>query len=221
MDVRKIVQTDMFDISMMPDWKPTHVKVTETQGADSVLIEYMDARGTWTTLPGTDGALPADSKGVRITSALLKGSFGDNANVSAVVDFKLTKNVAKDATTWTNSLLNPDGGEHKGSVAVDQGIQLKTGKSWQSDRIVQKPSDMNPTSKLKLWAENTSTYAVDSLKLTDPSGATKPFDYVDITKMSARLSLLGNESKEMEPLARLVLHLEDGTKRMPLNGGDH
>ncbi|MBP2387379.1 putative repeat protein (TIGR01451 family) [Paeniglutamicibacter kerguelensis] len=219
-DVRNIVQTDIFGSNMMLDWKPTHIKVTETQGADSVLVEYMDALGAWQTLPGLEGTLPGDSKGVRITYTLLNGAFVDNKNVSTVVDFELENGPVVNTKTWANVLVNPDREEHEGTVTVDTGIQLKTGKSWTSDRIVQKPSDLNPTSALKLWAENTSTYAVDSLKLTDPTGGTKPFDYVDITGMSAKLSLLGAESQEMEPLARLVLHMEDGSKRAPLVGGD-
>lgn len=48
-DVRKIVQTDIFD-QMLPSWKPTTVKVDNKQSADSVKVEYQDANKAWNTL---------------------------------------------------------------------------------------------------------------------------------------------------------------------------
>ena len=210
-DVRKIVQTDMFD-GMIADWKPTKVKITNNQGAASVLIEYMDAVGDWQTLADADGNLPADSKGVRITYTRASGTFPDAntgvnyGNVTSVIDFELKHDVATDKTEWTNILRTADGSEFPATVTVDKKIQLGSSKSWSAGTIVQKPSNKFPASQLRLSAWNTSTYAVDSLTLADPIGAAKPFDYVTITGMhKANLS----DSSSVET-ARLTLTMDGG-----------
>ena len=209
-DVRTIVQTDVFG-EMVPVWKPTTVKVDNAQGATGIKVEYKNAGGAWVVLEAnaaekTELALPADALGVQITYTRATGTFPHDKNVSAHVGFELTELIAE-GKQFKNILNVNNGQDSEGKITADKQIRLYSTKDWGTNPIVQKPSNMNPASELKLAARNDSTFAVDSLSLVDPTaGTVNPFDYVAITGFQATLS--GGATPET---ARLSLAFADGT----------
>ncbi|WP_269937143.1 SdrD B-like domain-containing protein [Arthrobacter sp. HY1533] len=198
-DVRKIVQTDIFlddnpeTHDMYPAWKATGITVDNSQKADNVLVEYRNSAGAWVVLK--DAALDKerlilegkDVTGVRVTYTRGTGSFPHGQNVVSKVDFEL-QDLAAEKFVFSNTLGINNGKDSTGTVTVDKVMKLGSGKSWGKTTIVQKPSDMNPTNVLRLNAVNASTYPVDSLTLVDPkAGGVNPFNYVNITGFTATL----------------------------------
>ncbi|MHA7271109.1 SdrD B-like domain-containing protein [Arthrobacter sp. HLT1-20] len=209
-DVRQIVQTDMF-APMAPAWKPVSLTIANRQNATTVRVEYQNGAGAWVVAAANAGAtaiaLPADAKGVRISYLRTDGTFPRNQSVTANVEFELTQLVA-DKVQFTNVLGSNNGPDASGTVVVDKPLHLSTSKTWATASIVQKPSNMTPASVLKLATQNTSTYAVDALKISEPTAGSKPFDYMEITNFSAALG--GGAVVEM---ARLTLTMADGATR--------
>lgn len=129
-----------------------------------------------------------DARGVRVTYTKTSGTFPHGQNVLSKVNFELTE-TAVEKFVFSNTLGIKNGEPSTGTVTVDKVMKLSSGKAWDKPTIVQKPTDMNPTSVLKLSATNTSTFPVDSLTLVDPkTGGINPFDYVNITGFTAKLS---------------------------------
>lgn len=199
-DVREIIQTDLFTDEnqatndMFPAWKPTTITVENVQGANNVLVEYLNAAGNWVAVKNGVAqtevlSLEAlDARGVRVTYTKTSGTFPHGQNVLSKVNFELTE-TAVEKFVFSNTLGINNGKPSTGTVTVDKVMKLSSGKAWDKPTIVQKPTDMNPTSVLKLSATNTSTFPVDSLTLVDPkAGGINPFDYVNITGFTAKLS---------------------------------
>ncbi|WP_265160633.1 SdrD B-like domain-containing protein, partial [Glutamicibacter sp. MNS18] len=212
MDVREIIQTDIFENMVDGGFKATSVSVQETRGASKVLVEVTkDGGETWALIAVSEGeaigdtALEADVNGVRITYTREEGTFPEWQDVRAELEFEVTE-VLNHGLETDNVLGVNNGDDVTGSVWVDKDLQLESSKWWNSNVIVQKPSDMNPSSTLGLWAKNTSTYSVDKLSIVDPQeGTTNPFSYVDITGVTAQIS---NEA--LADLAVLVLKTAEG-----------
>ncbi|MFJ2318041.1 SdrD B-like domain-containing protein, partial [Glutamicibacter sp. NPDC087661] len=216
MDVREIVQTDDFS-SMVPALKANSISVPATQGATKVVVKYKDASGDWHDLViSEDGKaientiLPEGATGVQITYTRDSGSFPHDKDVQALVNFEVITELSDELKT-DNVLGVNNGDDTEGSVWVDKKIQLQSSKSWDPSVIVQKPvseapTNKNPTSALSLWAKNTSTYGVDKLSIVDSKdGEVNPFDYVDITGISVRLS-----DEALQDLAHLTLKTAAG-----------
>ncbi|WP_155848601.1 SdrD B-like domain-containing protein [Arthrobacter sp. 35W] len=209
-DVRKIVLSDEFSSDFSAAWRTTflEVKANEVQGADSVIAEYKNSSGAWLPVPGAlpgKAYPPADAAGIRVTYTRNAGSFPVGAAVKANLGVELKATVA-DLRAFENVLVVPNGTSAAASVAADKKLHISSGKSWQDRAITQKPSDLNPKTSVNLSATNTSTYAVDSLTITDPQGGARPFDYVDATNVE--VYLVGGATPET---ARLKLTLADTT----------
>ncbi|NAZ17381.1 hypothetical protein GT020_15105 [Glutamicibacter soli] len=214
-DVREIVQTDDFSSMIAQGFKATHISVPQTQGATSVLVKYQDAAGNWHTLATSDGSaipateVPAGAKAVQVTYERKTGSFPSDRDVQAKLDFELQEVIGDDpGKKEISNVLGVNNGENfTGTADVDKAIQLSSSKSWNSNSIVQKPSNMFPTTTLKLNATNTSTYGVDKLAIVDPkAGEANPFDYLNMTGFSATVT-----DQNVKSLAYLKLIKADGT----------
>ncbi|PYH00378.1 hypothetical protein CVV67_09700 [Arthrobacter stackebrandtii] len=209
--VREIVQTDNFE-TMMPKWKANKVTIAEIQGASTVKVEYLNAAGTWIVLKENAASqeildLPEGAKGVQVTYQRTEGTFPKDANVTSVVEFELTQDMAA-GDEFSNNLGLNKGENTTAEVVSDKNINLGVTKSWAPGTVVQKPNNKNPESKLTLGANNSSANAVDSLKVSEPAAGTKPFDYVEITSLGV---VLGDGATA--ELARLKLTLADGGTR--------
>ncbi|MFJ2618370.1 SdrD B-like domain-containing protein [Glutamicibacter sp. NPDC087344] len=217
-DVRKIVQTDDFSNMVDAGYAPTTISVPQTQGANSVVVEVRAGNGEWTQLTSSDGSaieetdVPSGTTAVQITYTRDAGTFPTDNDVQAKLGFQVIEGVVIDNNVKVENILgvNNDPGA-SGTIEVDKDITVTGGKRWESNSIVQKPTNdenptnANPTSTLKLEATNGSTYGVNELSIVDPKdGEVNPFDFVNMTGFTATVN-----NDAAKALAHLYLYKGD------------
>lgn len=185
--VTEIVQEDVFSGDWKNHFEVTGVTIAEDLGADTVLVEYLDGTDDWETVTPVDGEypVPADADGIRVTYTKADG-FSKSARVRALLDVEVTETIENE-TRLENVLVYSGEGQSKATVTADTEIKVSASKSWNPSKVVIKPTDARPESTLTLRAQNDSTYAVNSLTLTEPYDGTDPFEYLDITGLKVTL----------------------------------
>lgn len=185
--VPSITLIDEFTPAMISDWKANKVTVSAVAG-QTVTVQAL-VGGLWVDVPsnGTVAALPEGATGVKVTFTKTDGgNFAVSNFVEANIEFELTKDVAT-GTKYTNvlTIAGQEGVSPPAVVETNNTLQLATSKAWLPNRLVVTDTVAQPQSRLSLAVRNTSLFAIDSLKITDPVAGTNPFDLLDLTAVSA------------------------------------
>lgn len=218
--VHAIVVEDVFNDDFKDGFDATELRIENDLGAGSVLVEHL-VDGEWTALePDEFGAysLSADSEGVRVTfGADLDGpGFAETNRVQVAIDFEVAKRFEETATLKNVVVIGPGNGEPgtpgdgESHVEVDPELHLGVAKEWVEGKVVVTPADPNPTSAIKLTAQNTSAYAVDFLGISEPGEETDAFEYVNATGLTAVLHGNAAGVQPAEGDAVLTLYFADG-----------
>ncbi len=184
----QLVLTDTFDANWQEYFAATSITVNPTATGETAKVEYFN--GTSWVLVEEDittsetVALPAGAQGVRVTYDLAgDATYAAWASRSATLVSTVSKAIPT-GTALKDTLLantNPTGST-AGTTASTE-LSLDVWKSWSPNSVEITPENGQPTSKLTYGVRNTSAVAT-SMSIVDPTGATKPFEYVDVTKVT-------------------------------------
>lgn len=187
----EIVLSDTFPADLRAVAKATYVTVDTRLNADKVVVRYK-VGDVWTDTEidvNTVGKaarvdLPDGVEAVEIRYSKSEGGITQNADVKASIGFEVTNPITAPENgigQIKNILGINSGGDVEAVLTADKNIKLAATKSWVPNAVTITPESKNPISNIKLSAQNTSAFAVNSLTLSEPTGGTKPFDYVDVT----------------------------------------